>query len=215
VDRGAEDLPLCRGKFALLLVLAPLVAADFLLQTYYFLGLHPDVITSCCGSLFTPAGAGLASTLSALPPLPTLRVFYGSFAVFYCLCALCLSRPSGAARYALAALSVWVLGVSGVAVVSAISLYIYETPTHHCPFDFLQASYHYVGYPIYSSLALGVFFGALPGTFEPLKRIPSLTARLDRLQRRWVLLSILCLTVFLTLVSYAVLASNLTLRGSP
>ena len=213
VDRRAEDYPLCRKKFALLLGLAPLVLLDFSLQALYFLGLKPDVITSCCGSLFTPAGAGLASTLSSLAPLPTLYAFYGSSAALLAACGLALRRPSAASRRVLAALSVWLLPVAGAAIISAVSLYIYENPVHHCPFDFLQPGYHYFGYPLYLALSAGAFFGTLPALFDPLKKISSLAAPLDQLQRRWVRLSASCVAAFLALVSYSILASHLTLAG--
>lgn len=49
-----------------------------------------------------------------------------------------------------------------IAVISLImffSTYIYELPTHHCPFCFLQSDYYYVGYVIYILLFLGSFYG--------------------------------------------------------
>ncbi|MBI5018637.1 MAG: hypothetical protein HZB55_24550 [Deltaproteobacteria bacterium] len=215
VDRRAEDYPLCRVKFGVLLGVAPLVVLDFVLQARFFLGLRPDVITSCCGSLFTPAGQGLASTLSALPARPTLYGFFASAAALVAVAGFTLWRPTPARRYALAALALWFLPASGMAIVSVISPYIYESPIHHCPFDFLQAGYRYLGYPVYLSLAVGVFFGALPAAFERLKRISSLAEPLERLQHRWVLVSLVGLGVFLTLVAVSILSSNLTRLGGP
>ena len=50
LDQKAEDYPLVRLKYTLLIFLLPVIGLDLFLQTYYFLGLHPDIITSCCGS---------------------------------------------------------------------------------------------------------------------------------------------------------------------
>ncbi|MBE0617272.1 MAG: hypothetical protein IH608_05025, partial [Proteobacteria bacterium] len=72
LDQRAEDYPLVRLKYCLLLLLTPLAALDLALQLGYFLGIHPDVITSCCGSLFSPEGPGLASTLASLPARPAM-----------------------------------------------------------------------------------------------------------------------------------------------
>ncbi|HAO32648.1 MAG TPA: hypothetical protein DCQ84_06825, partial [Candidatus Competibacteraceae bacterium] len=76
VDNRAYDYPLVRLKYALLLALAPLTAAEATVQTLFFLGLKPDVITSCCGSLFSADSRGAAAELAGLPPKPTLVAFY-------------------------------------------------------------------------------------------------------------------------------------------
>ena len=46
-------------------------------------------------------------------------------------------------------LSALALFVSIGSIFSFISLYIYELPTHACPFCLLQREYHFVGYPLY------------------------------------------------------------------
>jgi hypothetical protein len=45
--------------------------------------------------------------------------------------------------------------VSVAALISFISVYFYELPTHHCPFCILQGEYHYVGYLIYAAVLGG------------------------------------------------------------
>ena len=45
VDNGAYDYPLIVKKYALLLILAPLIAAESVVQTLYFLDLKADIIT--------------------------------------------------------------------------------------------------------------------------------------------------------------------------
>ena len=37
----------------LLLLIAPLILAEAVMQASYFRGLQPEVITSCCGTQFT------------------------------------------------------------------------------------------------------------------------------------------------------------------
>ena len=62
-DNRAYDYPLIRKKYLLLLVLTPLVAAETVLQALYFAGLKADVITSCCGSLFSSEQSGVSTDI--------------------------------------------------------------------------------------------------------------------------------------------------------
>ena len=66
---------------ALLLVIAPLIGAETYHQMLYFLNLKGDVITSCCGSMFSADEEGVAAGLAALPPVPMGAAFFGILAV--------------------------------------------------------------------------------------------------------------------------------------
>lgn len=195
----AGTFPLLRLRYASLFLLAPLVAFDGLLQARYFLGLDPAVITSCCGSLFAAEGSGVAAGLAGLPPGPTMRVFFAHAALLLAALAVALRTPAAAARAVLAALAVAFLPVALASVVSFVSVYVYELPTHHCPFDMLQPAYRFVGYPLYLGLFAGVFFAALPGLLLPLRRVPALRAPLERRTRGWLLVALVCILVFVTL----------------
>ncbi|MBI5014326.1 MAG: hypothetical protein HZB55_02395 [Deltaproteobacteria bacterium] len=59
----------------------------------------------------------------------------------------------------------------------------------------------------------GFLFGALPGATEPLRKIPSLSARLEPAQRRWLVRSALFLGLFVALVTDLILSSHRTLFG--
>ena len=71
-DNQGHDYPLILVKYRLLLVTAPLLMIEAVLQAGYFLSLQPNVIASCCGSLFGAEGSGIAPTLSELPVFPLL-----------------------------------------------------------------------------------------------------------------------------------------------
>ena len=64
--------------------------------------------------------------------------------------------------------------VSVAALISFISLYFYELPTHHCPFCILQREYHYVGYLIYVTLLGGGIAAAGVWALMPFRSVPSL-----------------------------------------
>lgn len=65
---------------------------------------------------------------------------------------LCLSSQKVIVRYihSLAAAVFLFVALSGI--VSFVSIYIYELPTHNCPFDILQSGYWFIGYPLYLTL---------------------------------------------------------------
>ncbi len=213
LDQKAPDYPLVRTKYSALFLITPLVGVSLYLQMSYFLGLQPEIITSCCGSLFTEGGSGLAAGLTGLPVLPMMGVFYGTAACFLGVAFWAHFRPASAGNFALTGLSILLGLVSLASVVSFISLYVYASPTHHCPFDMFQSRYHFIAYPIYGSLFCGVFFGALPGVFQPLKKIPSLRDEVGRMEKKWIRRAIQWVIVFLIFSSWPVLFGNFTMRG--
>jgi len=213
LDVRAGDFPVIRAKYGALLVLAPLVAGDLVLQARYFLGLDPAVITSCCGSLFSAAGSGVSSDLAGLPVFPTMAAFYACAAAFVAAMAACRLRPAAVTRIATAGLALVFLAVALAAMVSFLSLYIYELPTHHCPFDVLQLQYRAIGYPLYLSLFAAVVFGLLPATASLFRRRESFAAVADRAQVGWLRCGIVATVLFVALASFPVVFGSLTMRG--
>jgi len=210
LDQKAEDYPLVRLKYSVLLVLLPIIVLDAFLQMHYFLGLDPDIITSCCGSLFSDEGGGVAGSLAGFPVLPAMVIFYANFTLILILLLLCLFSQKAFLRYLLTACAATFLFVALAAVVSFISMYIYELPTHHCPFDILQREYGFIGYPLFLSLFCGIFFALLPGIFHPAAKIISLHKTVPRLERSWTVLSLGCLVFFVVITTFHVVSSNLT-----
>ena len=213
LDVRAGDFPAIRAKYGALLALTPLVALDLVLQTRYFLGLDPEVITSCCGSLFSTSGSGVSSELAGLPVFPTMTVFYAVAGAFVAAMAACLARRTAATRLATAAVAVIFLVVSLTAMVSFLSLYIYQLPTHHCPFDVLQGQYTYIGYPLYASLFAAVVCGLLPALSVAFRRRPTLVAVADRAHGRWLWTGLVATILFLGLASFPILSSGFTMTG--
>ena len=97
--------------------------------------------------------------------------------------------------------------MSLVAVITFISSYIYQMPSHHCPFDMLQKNYAYVGYPLYIGLFGGCLFGLLPGFCQPLKRVPSLRTAVEKRERSWLLSAFFAIVIFILIVLWPMLFS--------
>jgi hypothetical protein len=213
LDLRAGDFPLVKIKYAILLVLAPLVFADVVLQTVYFADLRPEVITSCCGALFSEGSSTLASELAALPVRSMQWALYLGVAAYVTICLVCLRRPSRLARYALSVVSLGMFFVSLAAVVSFLSLFVYQLPTHHCPFDMLQRQYGFIGYPIYVSLCAAVFFGLMPGLAYPLRRIPGMTRLIAAAEVKWLIFGIMSMCAFTAISSWPMVFGRLSLAG--
>lgn len=206
-DANGSDYPLIRKKYALLLAFAPLIAAEALLQAVFFARLRPDVITSCCGSLFGRSGRGLGADLAELPPRATGIALYAVLALAVGTGVVFLrTRRLGAV---LAAVSGVALLVGVAAVIAFVSPYVYELPTHHCPFCLLQKEYRYIGYPLYAALLGGTLAGLGVGALMPFRRVESLRPAVPRIQRRLATTAVALYAVFAALVSYSVTTSHL------
>jgi hypothetical protein len=212
-DQRAGNFPIIRAKYVGLLGLLPLVVADLVLQVRYVVGLEPQIVTSCCGSLFSTGGGTVAGELASLPVGPTMVAFYGTVVVFLGVAAACLVLPWRSLRLILSAASVALLGVSLAAIVSFLSLYFYQLPTHHCPFDILQRSHLFVGYALYGTLFAGTCFGLLPGLFVPVGRIPAARAAIRIAEARWLRWGLASVVAFTVLSSWPVVFGRLTLLG--
>jgi hypothetical protein len=138
-DNQAYDYPLIKKKYSLLLILTPLIFAEMIVQANYFLRLKPDIITSCCGTLFSTESSGLVSEISVLPSIPMKVIFYLSMILTAASGIYYYRRNKGG--YLFSSLSAITFLTSIMAILSFVSVYFYELPTHHCPFCILQKEY--------------------------------------------------------------------------
>ncbi len=210
-DNQAYDYPLIKKKYALLLLLTPLFITELTLQTMYLLKLNPNVITSCCGSLFSSDAEGIAADLAALPSIPMKYAFYASMTLTAGVGLYFILKGKLAKIFALLTGGTFLVSIA--AIISFISLYFYELPSHHCPFDILQGDYGYVGYPLYISLFTGAIAGTGTGLLALFRKIPSLQLTLPSIQKKLVLVTLTCFVIFTLIVTWQILFSNFILDG--
>ncbi len=211
VDTQARDYPLVRIKYGLLIVLLPFLAVSFWLQFRYFSGLKANIITSCCGSMFSTEAESIAGDLSAMPPLPAIWLFYTTMAVTTLLALWHWRRRGVVSGGLLALLSAAGFVVAMTGVLSFISLYIYEHPHHHCPFCILKPEYDYRGYALYLPLFAATAAGLGAGAIQPFARVASLRAIVPRVSARLAILTATGFLLFTVVATGFVLASNLIL----
>ncbi len=208
-DDLAHDYPLVRRRHALLLALTPLVLAEGWLRARFFLALEPEVITSCCGSLFSKEARTVGGALAALPPLPTAAALLGT-SLGAAACAAAFRRwPRPGLAATLGLLSALALPAGLAGTVAWTSPYVYELPTHRCPFCLLQGAYGGVGYLLYGALLGGAVCGMGAGLLAPAQALPSLAARLPSFQRRLALAAAVLLGAFGLLSAWLVWRSPL------
>ena len=211
VDNQAPDYPLVRVKYALLLLLLPALAATFALQLKYFLNLRADVITSCCGSLFSEQGPTLASEASGMEAQPAILLFYSALgaAVFANGLHAGLRQRWSGYLAALASAAAFVAAIVGV--LSFVSLYVYEHPHHHCPFCLLKPEYGYQGYLLYVPLFVSTAAGLGAGVLQPFAGVGSLKVLIPRASGRLAGVAALGFALFAAVATIMVLKSNLIL----
>lgn len=209
VDNQAIDYPLVRVKYGLLLLILPLAAAEPALLLGFFLNMDPDVITSCCGSLFTPAGEGVAAELSGVAPKTALLLLGVSAMLVFTTGLLYLKRGRGGVQFASAGVAAYLAGL--MAIVSCIALYIYEHPHHHCPFCILKGGHGFIGYLLYIPLFVATALALGVGAIEPFRARPSLAAIIPAVSRRHVAGVLISLLFFYLIAIFAILDSNLSM----
>jgi hypothetical protein len=213
-DNQAIDYPLIKKKYAFLLVVAPFILIEMVLQGAYFLNLNAHVITSCCGSLFSPEGKGIGAIfISALPTMPMKIVFYVAIILTGIAGFMFYSRGRPVTGYFFSLMCVITFIVSVAALISFISLYFYQLPTHHCPFCILQKEYYYAGYLLYVTLLGGVVGGASTGALLPARNVPSLREHLPGIERRLTFITVFFYLIFTIIVSCTMIFTHFRLEG--
>ncbi len=180
-DGQGRDYPLIRVKYWLLLAVAPLVVLAAGLQLAYFLDLKADTITSCCGKLFAPEKQGLSADLAGLSAGTALVLLYGGLGVTLAAGGAAWRWQRSVPLYGASSGVFFVIAIA--AVISAISLYVYEHPNHHCPFCLLKREYHYFGFALYAPLFAGTALGLSAGFLGLLRQPPSLSLTMPALLR--------------------------------
>ena len=208
-DNRGYDYPLIRKKYGLLLIMTPLILAEVILQANYFLRLRPNIITSCCGTLFSRDTGAWTSEVTLLPIRAMEAVFYLSMAATLVSGIVFYRKRKGG--HVFSCLTGVTFLVSMASILSFISVYLYELPTHHCPFCLLQREYGYIGFPLYGALFGGTISGVGVGMLMPFGKIPSLANVIPPIQKKLVILAVTLFLIFTAVVTYNIIFSNFKL----
>jgi len=150
-DMHSKDYHWFREKTMLFILIVGVILVEFWLDINYFSHIDTHQPVSCCSTLF--------GQLEGANPLPFGLNITTLLLLFYLLFIVTL-MSFGWREYRVYLLSNGLfLYVAYYAVVYFFGTYIYQLPTHKCPFCMLQSDYYYVGYFIWFSLFMGSFLG--------------------------------------------------------
>ncbi len=158
-DLQETTYPYTKKKFGLFLFIALMIALSYGLEIAYFSHISLDKPVACCSVIF-----GFSGT-NSLPFSLTIPLLLGIFYLLFLLNTLFIWQQQA---YALALSSVAFLYAGYHALIHFFGTYIYQLPTHICPFCMLQGEYYYIGYLLWGLLFIGVFFGLANGMLKPL-----------------------------------------------
>lgn len=211
LDNQGYDYPLVRVKYFVLLMILPLTFAEFFVQGAYFLNMEPDLIVSCCGSLFSDQGPGVGNDVSGISPATALILLYGSGLFVMLSGTWLLLFRSGNLLFFMTTVVAFAAAI--VSIISYVSPYIYEHPNHHCPFCILKSGHDFAGYTLYIPLFLATATALASAMISPWKKINSLSQQVLRLAPRFTYMALVFFVLFYAISTYWVLQSNLTMEG--
>jgi len=155
-DMKYENQPYTKLKFGIFIVAFFFFITELVVEWIMFASIKVDKMVSCCGTLYSSSASSAISSIFSIDTTTLLSLFYGNFfliVLFYFL----------KKKHLFALSNLLFIIISLISLIVFFGTYIYQLPTHHCPFCFLQSDYYYVGYLIYTLLFLGTFYGIVTG----------------------------------------------------
>ena len=151
-DTKFETPKYTKQKFGLFIIAFLFLVVEIILETLMFYSIDISKMVSCCGTLFSSTTTSYISNIFLIKTPILLTLFY---ATYFSLIVFYFMRL----KHLFSLFNLLFLIISIISLIAFFGTYIYELPTHHCPFCFLQKDYYYVGYLIYSVLFIGTFNG--------------------------------------------------------
>lgn len=151
-DLKHKTLKFTKAKFIYFIFIFILLLTEIIIEFIMFANIEIDKLVSCCGTLYSTSQGSYISSLFTIDNFISLSFFYGL--AFLLFIAYLLKNS-----YIYAIVNVFFLILSLATLVTFFGTYIYEIPTHHCPFCMLQREYNYIGYLVYLLLFSGTFYG--------------------------------------------------------
>ncbi len=188
-DLEAKNYPIFRIKSWLFVAIFALIAAETGLDYAYFGNIDTNTPVNCCSTLY--------GQLEGANPLPFGLNMATLLTLFYLLYLLVVGAALSGMRILSIAANLMFVFIAYYSVVYFFGTYVYELPTHKCPFCMLQKEYGYVGYLIWGTLFGGVFVGLISSVME-------IWLKVERSRERMVSLVLLSIFVLVCTAYVAV-----------
>lgn len=149
-DLLSRDFRYFRKKIWFFIFIYLLIVIEFFLEYQFFMNLRTINPVSCCSNLYS-----LTQDINPLPfNISTSELVF----IFYFIYTLLIIFNYFQRRYILAILSIFYIYIAYLSIVYFFSTYIYQLPSHKCPYCLLQSEYYFIGYIIYSSIIVATFY---------------------------------------------------------
>lgn len=184
-DIKDENQPYTKYKFLLFIVGFIFLIAEIFYEISFFTSLDVSKLVSCCGTIFSAASTSSISFIFGMDKIYFVYAFYLCFAfiaLFYFI----------KNNVAFLISNIAYVFISITSLIMFFGTYIYQLPTHHCPFCLLQKDYYYVGYILYSTLFAGTFYGISGSLMSIIK---------NKMQKRYYNLSFILNLIYALIVS--------------
>ena len=209
LDSSSEKYPLVRLKYILVLLLFPLLTVNAVLLLYYLANLEPEIITSCCGVIFSSQTRDGYNLLGNFENSLLLTVYGAVIFLIGASSLLMLAVDQQKNRFSILFIGLqtcgWVIfyPLSLVVITVIVSPYVYAMPHHRCPFDLLQAHYYWIGYPLYFFLHVAVVAGLTPAVVSLVSwQEKELARQAASYRKRSLWVSLVFLTAFLIITAW-------------
>ncbi len=186
-DIETKDMKFTRLKFGFYLFIYLVFLIETIIEITMFSSIEVDKLVSCCGTLYSNSTGSYLSSLYAFDNSMILGVFYSIFTLL--VISYFLKND-----FLYVILNLLFLIISLLSLIMFFGTYIYELPTHHCPFCMLQKEYNYIGYIIYIFLFLGTFYGFIPA-------LKNIVLDIKEKQNYYYKISIVSSTIYVIIVS--------------
>ncbi len=158
-DMKLEDRKYLKLKFSVFSFAYILLLIEIVLQMSMFFSINVNSVVDCCGSIYSTTNGTYMADIIGAKPLYLLTLFYG---IYISIIVIYFTKN----RYFYSIFNLLFMIISLISLIAFFGTYIYELPTHHCPFCMLQKDYHYVGYFLYTFLFIGTFYGIVLGLID-------------------------------------------------
>jgi hypothetical protein len=151
LDLKEKTYPFTKKKYFLYIFIFILSIIELFLDFSFLDNISTKEPVMCCSVIF-----GVNNTGTKIPfdlSISNLLI------VFYLLYILTTILSLQKSSFLNLIINFMFLYIGYYAVTYFFSTYIYQLPTHQCPFCMLQREYYFIGYFIWGTLFLGTFFG--------------------------------------------------------
>ncbi|MEA3457010.1 MAG: hypothetical protein U9R26_10930 [Campylobacterota bacterium] len=181
-DLQAKNYPLFRIKSWLFVAIFLVIAIETGMDFAYFAHIDTLEPVNCCSTLY--------GQLEGANPLPFGLSTITLLVLFYLLYMVVMGATLSGQKILSIVGSLLFVVIAYYSVVYFFGTYIYELPTHNCPFCMLQKEYYYVGYLVWGTLFVGTYLGLISSVME-------IGLKVERRGERHIALVLLSLFVLL------------------